>query len=107
MLNKYMENKQTIQNVYESVKALGLVNNQYDFSKLCGRTAAWFSCIKTRNQQFTPAAALTLSLTLRMKACEILNEPQYRQVMELSELLLDGTCDNIRKKQVEYLGCEL
>ena len=102
-----MKNRQDIQNIYESIKAIGLVKNQYDFSKLCGRTAAWFSCVKTRNQPFTPAAALTLSLSLRMRANEILEEQQYRRAIELSELLLDGTYDSIRKKQAEHLGCGL
>lgn len=102
-----MKNRQDIQNIYESIKAIGLVKNQYDFSKLCGRTAAWFSCLKTRNQPFTPAAALTLSLSLRMRANEILEEQQYRRAIELSELLLDGTYDGIRKKQAEHLGCGL
>jgi HEAT repeat protein len=82
-----------------------LVKNQYDFSKLCGRTAAWFSCLKTRNQPFTPAAALTLSLSLRMRANEILEEQQYKRAIELSELLLDGTYDSIRKKQAAHLAC--
>jgi hypothetical protein len=99
-----MENRKSIQNIYETVKAIGLVKNQYDFSKLCGRTAAWFSCVKTRNQAFTPAAALTLSLSLRMRANEILEEQQYRRAIELSELLLDGSYDSIRKKQAERLG---
>ena len=102
-----MKNRQDIQNIYESIKAIGLVKNQYDFSKLCGRTAAWFSCVKTRNQPFTHSAALTLSLSLRMRANEILEEQQYRRAIELSELLLDGTYDGIRKKQAEHLGCGL
>ena len=102
-----MKNRQDIQNIYESIKAIGLVKNQYDFSKLCGRTAAWFSCLKTRNQPFTTAAALTLSLSLRMRANEILEEQQYRRAIELSELLLEGTYDGIRKKQAEHLGCGL
>ena len=102
-----MKNRQDIQNIYESIKAIGLVKNQYDFSKLCGRTAAWFSCVKTRNQPFTHSAALTLSLSLRMRANEILEEQQYRRAIELSELLLDGTYDSIRKKQAEHLGCGL
>jgi len=101
-----MEHRKSIQNIYETVKAIGLVKNQYDFSKLCGRTAAWFSCVKTRNQPFTHSAALTLSLSLRMSASEMLEEQRYRQAIELSELLLDGTYDSIRKKQAEHLGCE-
>jgi hypothetical protein len=42
-----------------------------------------------------------------MRANEILEEQQYRQAIELSELLLDGTYDSIRKKQAEHLGCGL
>jgi hypothetical protein len=105
MLNKYMENRQHLQNIYETVKEIGLVKNQYDFSKLCGRTAAWFSCVKTRNQPFTPSAAITLSLTLRMRACDIVEEQRYKQAIELSELLLEGTCESIRIKQIKQLGC--
>jgi hypothetical protein len=101
-----MKNRQDIQNIYESIKAIGLVKNQYDFSKLCGRTAAWFSCLKTRNHKFTPAAAMTLSITLRMRANEILDETNYLKAIELSERLLEGTYDDIQKKQYVNLGCE-
>ena len=102
-----MKNRQDIQNIYESIKAIGLVKNQYDFSKLCGRTAAWFSCLKTRNHNFTPSAAMTLSITLRMRANEILDETNYLKAIELSERLLEGTYDDIRKKQHVNLGCGL
>lgn len=107
MLNKHMENRQNIQNIYECVKEIGLVRNQYDFSKLCGRTAAWFSCVKTRNLQFTPAAAITLSLTLRKCADDMVEESKYLKAIELSEKLIASTNENLRKKQREYLGCEL
>lgn len=102
-----MENRQKLQNIYECVKEIGLAKNQYDFSKLCGRTSAWFSCIKARNQPFTPAAALTLSHTLRMCADEMLEEQQYRQAIKLSEFLLNDTYCSIRKRHSDFLGCGL
>ena len=107
MLNKCMENRQNLQSIYESVKEIGLVRNQYDFSKLCGRTAAWFSCVKTRNHQLTPAAAITLSLTLRKCADDMVEESKYLKAIELSEKLITSTNENLSKKQREYLGCEL
>ena len=96
-----MEDHINIQMLYERVKSLGLAHNQYVFSRMCGRTPAWFSCIKSQKKDMTPAAAMTLSVNLRMQASS-LNKPQHDEALALSELLLNATCAQLQK---QYAGC--
>ena len=36
--------------IYDLVRASGLAKNQYEFSKLCGRSKSWFSSITARGR---------------------------------------------------------
>ena len=100
-----MNEQINIHSLYDAVKRLGLADNQYVFSRLCGRTPAWYSCIKSRKFSITPAAAMTLSASLRMKASSLPNRKTQDEAIALSALLLDNTCAQITAKQSEYLGC--
>ena len=48
-----MRNDELLEQIYNDVKALGLVEDQWTFSNMCGRTGTWFSCIKNRNLPMT------------------------------------------------------
>ena len=100
-----MNEQINIHSLYDAVKRLGLAENQYVFSRLCGRTPAWYSCIKSRKFNITPAAAMTLSVSLRMKASSLPNKTAQDEAIALSTMLLDNTCAVITSKQNEYLGC--
>ena len=100
-----MNEQINIHSIYDAVKRLGLADNQYVFSRLCGRTPAWYSCIKSRKFSITPAAAMTLSVSLRMKAQSLPSKTAQDEAIALSTMLLDNTCAQITAKQSEYLGC--
>ena len=57
-----------IAKLYSDLHDNGLVQSQYEFSKLCGRKKTWFSSIKCRNRPITIAALHALSLNLAAKA---------------------------------------
>jgi len=84
-----MGNKQFLDNIYNDVKALGLVRNQCDFSLMCGRTAMWFSAIKSRRLHMTADAALTLSHNIRTRAKGMVDATVYGSALRLSERLVD------------------
>ena len=93
-----MKNEDFLDFIYNEVKALGFVGNQYDFSILCGRTPAWFSAIKARRLPFTTDAALTLSQNIRQRASEIVDVKQYQTAVELSEALITQAQQRIASK---------
>ena len=84
-----MKNNQFLDNIYNDVKALGLVKNQCDFSLLCGRTAMWFSAIKARGLHMTADAALTLSHNIRTRAKDMVDATVYVSALRLSERLVE------------------
>ena len=93
-----MGNKQFLDNIYNDVKALGLVRNQCDFSLMCGRTAMWFSAIKSRRLHMTADAALTLSHNIRTRAKGMVDATVYGSALRLSERLVDDAQAQIGQK---------
>lgn len=60
-----MTNKQFLQSIYDTVKALGVVGSQYEFGHLCGREQSWFSCAKSVDRQMTVGAMVSLAVSLQ------------------------------------------
>ena len=93
-----MEQNHTISSVYGSLKALNVVDNQADFSRLCGKSAMWFSCLKARRLSITADAALTLAYKLRRKARTSICPTTYSKLMLISDELLEIAEKKIEKK---------
>ena len=87
-----------LEKTYNDVKALGLVKNQCEFSILCGRTATWFSAIKTRKLPLTTNATLTLSSNIRKRAAEIGDAVVSKQAVSLSRRLIRQAQADIEQK---------
>ena len=93
-----MKEKQSIEGVYYSLKALNIVYNQADFSRLCGKSSMWFSCLKARKLSITADAALTLAYKLRRKARTSICPTTYCELMKISDDLLELAEQKIEKK---------
>lgn len=98
MLNNFMKQEHPIQSIYEELLELRIVQNQTDFSIMCGRTAAWFSCLKARDLPITADAALTLAHKLRRKAGTTICSDTHHRLNKLSEKLLLVTEAQVAKK---------
>ena len=59
------QNTPFLQSLYENCRSLGIVNNQYEFSELCGRRSTWFSASKSRDLPISTQAAVTLAIRLK------------------------------------------
>jgi hypothetical protein len=101
-LNKFMQEDHPTQHIYEELKRLCVVENQSEFSRLCGRTPMWFSCIKARQLPLTSDAALTLAYRLRRIAANSLSENTYDQLMRLSEVLLENANSKVAEKVSQH-----
>ena len=100
-----MRNDEILEQIYNDVKALGLVEDQWAFSNMCGRTGTWFSCIKNRNLPMTSDAFLTLSHNIRTRAVELIDSTQHSAAVSLSERLIEQAQAQIGRKQMRLSGC--
>jgi hypothetical protein len=107
LLNKNMRNDELLEQIYNDVKALGLVEDQWTFSNMCGRTGTWFSCIKNRNLPMTSDAFLTLSHNIRTRAVDLIDSTQHSAAVSLSERLIEQAQAQIGRKQMRLSGCSL
>lgn len=93
-----MSNIHPTQNIYEELLELKVIQNQIDFSIMCGRTPAWFSCIKARKLPLTSDAALTLAFKLRRKANTTICPNQHNRLMSISDRLLEQAEEQVMRK---------
>ena len=100
-----MRNDELLEQIYNDVKALGLVEDQWTFSSMCGRTGTWFSCVKNRNLPMTSDAFLTLSYNIRIRAVELIDAKQHSAAISLSEHLIEQAQAQIALKQMRLSGC--
>ena len=80
LLNKHMNNKLFLTQIYTSLQTLGLVETQDDLSRLCGRAPAYISSIKARNIPLSTSAALAL----RMRIDERISKDMPRRLKPLA-----------------------
>ena len=85
--------------------ALGIATSANDFSLMCGRTPAWFSCIKSRDLPLTSQAALTLSMSVRERLDTVACDKS--EIIAISEELLAHAGKMAKLKQQQHFGCEL
>ena len=107
LLNKCMKNEELLNSIYEDVKSLGFVENQYEFSVMCGRTPAWFSAIKARNLCMTTDAVLTLSHNIRSRAENVIDTVIHERAMMLSKTLIERAQLQIGVKLARMRDCSL
>ena len=100
-----MRNDELLEQIYNDVKALGLVTDQWAFSNMCGRTGTWFSCIKKRNLPMTSDAFLTLSHNIRTRAVDLVDPKQHGDAVDLSVRLIEQAQSQIARKQMRLSGC--
>lgn len=85
-----MNNDYSLNSLYDEVKALGFVSNQYDFSTMCGRTPAWFSAIKAKRLPMTADAFLVLSYNINRKASLIIDVNIHAKSLSLCKRLIEN-----------------
>lgn len=100
-----MRNSDYLEHIYNDVKSLGFVDNQYDFSVMCGRTPAWFSAIKARNLRMTTDAVLTLSYNIRSRAENVIDSVKHEQAIVLSKTLIEQAQTQIGVKLARIRDC--
>jgi hypothetical protein len=93
-----MKEKHPIQTIYEELLELRIIENQTDFSIMCGRTPAWFSCLKARRLSITADAALTLAYKVRRRARTSICPITHSKLIAIGDELLEIAEKKIEKK---------
>ena len=93
-----MKKSHPIQNIYDELRDMRIVSNQSEFSRMCGRTPMWFSCLKSRNLPLTSDAALTLAYRLRRIAKNSLCENTHCRLLRISDVLLANANANVEMR---------
>ena len=83
------QNTPFLQLLYDNCRSLGLVQNQYEFSELCGRRSTWFSASKSRDLPLSKTAAVQLSIKLKYLADTNLPRKLQPTARKLSNMLMD------------------
>ena len=98
-----MEKDDYLDNLYLSIKAIGLVQNQWELSALCGRTPSWFSAIKARQLPLTAAAAINLSIKLRYLANRDEHDSKRDSILALSNSILQDALDRADRRAADRM----
>jgi hypothetical protein len=59
-----MADNQILHSLYNEALSIGIVNNQYAFSRLCGRKHNWYSCAKSIGRKISLGVMITLAVKL-------------------------------------------
>ena len=76
-----------LQALYETCRTMGLVNNQYEFSALCGKQTSWFSAAKSLNRPLSVSALVTLQTRIKTRISADLPRHMRSTAKKLTEQL--------------------
>jgi hypothetical protein len=85
----------TDRTIYQKIRDAGLVASQYEFSRLCGRSKSWFSCLAARDLSMSITALGVLTANIERIAINEADADQVRQLREFGEQLrqeMDRRC---------------
>lgn len=83
-----MKNTLKTENIYMELKSLGIIDNQIGFSKLCGKSTMWYSCIKSRNLSISSSASIHLAMKLKTIARSELCNSRYNKIQSIIDLII-------------------
>ena len=86
--------------IFLLVHEAGLVNNQYEFSKLCGRNPTWFSTVAARGIPMSITALGTLAANIILSAELEPDASRKPRLFALHAKLLDEIAVRCRAKAV-------
>jgi hypothetical protein len=83
-----MKNTFKTDEIYMELKALGIIDSQISFSKLCGKSTMWYSCIKSRNLPISSSASIHLAMKLKTIARSEICNSRYNKIQTIIDLII-------------------
>lgn len=81
--------------LYVSLKNLGIVTNQFDFSKMMGRSSSYFSSIKSQDRFIAPGTLLKLERNLNNQLKSVGISTRGQQIATVSNFVRTLIMDRI------------
>jgi len=75
--------------LYIITKNAGLVDNKYEFSKFCGRSSGWFSCVSARGDKASIAALGIMAARIDWYAREEAPGERRQQLKALHSIVME------------------
>jgi hypothetical protein len=112
LLNKFMrtntaqdeDNLRVDQRLLAELKKLGIVETQYDLSRLCGKNPSYFSSMKTKGFGLKLGSLVLLSSRLRKRSSEI-SDPRVSMVFHHADQMVRQAIDDkcrLRELEIRY-----
>ena len=89
----YQQRLQTDQSLLKALTELRVGGSQYDFSRLLGKSPAYFSCIQSKQMPISVVGLVRLAVELRKRAVYETNPSRADAFKGLWECLQDEICD--------------
>jgi hypothetical protein len=89
----YQKRLATDQSLLKALTDLHVVGSQYDFSRLLGKSPAYFSCIQSKQMPISVVGLVRLAMELRKRALYETNTHKATALVGLCEFLQDEICD--------------
>ncbi len=89
----YQQRLSTDQSLLKALTELHVVSSQYDFSRLLGKSPAYFSCIQSKQMPISVVGLVRLAMELRTRAIYETNVHKADALKGLCQFLQDEICE--------------
>ena len=109
LLNKFMsnitaqdeDNLRVDQRLLIELKKLGIVETQYDLSRLCGKNPSYYSTMRAKGYGLKLGSLVLLSSRLRQRSSEV-NDPRLSMVFHHADRMVrDAIDEKCRLRELE------
>jgi hypothetical protein len=98
------DNLRVDQRLLAELKKLGIVETQYDLSRLCGKNPSYFSSMRTKGFGLKLGSLVLLSSRLRQRSSEV-NDPRVSMVFHHADQMVKEAIDEkcrLRELEIRY-----
>ena len=98
------DNLRVDQRLLSELKKLGIVETQYDLSRLCGKNPSYFSSMRTKGYGLKLGSLVLLSSRLRQRSSEV-NDPRVSMVFHHADRMVKDAIDEkcrLRELEIRY-----
>jgi hypothetical protein len=95
------DNLRVDQRLLAELKRLGIVQTQYDLSRLCGRNPSYFSSMMTKRQGLKLASLMLLASRLRQRGREVSDARVGLVLHQADQLVRQAIEEKCRLREIE------
>ena len=99
------DNLRVDQRLLSELKKLGIVQTQYDFSRLCGKNPSYYSAMRAKGFGLKLASLTFLSARLRKRSANV-SDPKVSMVLSYADRVVQEAIEEkCRLRELELIQC--